>query len=521
MAELSAQNETAWSLSAQEAAAAVDGKLELIGGGGLTDTAFKGIGTDTRVDLSGLLFIALKGEAHDAHAYLKAALEKNTAGLLIHRPLTDDEKSACATKAEAMGMPIAIILVKDTLVALQALSRHWRHKCRAMILGITGTNGKTSTKEFAAALLSSRFKVQWSKGSFNNHWGVPISLLSIRPDDDVAVIEMGMNHPGELKTLSKLADADAVVCTMVGRGHLEGVGSIEGVAEAKSEIYEYAPRNATFIFNLDNEHTARMMSRFAVEGRRVITFGEGRMAGATAGSAVDDRTGAGDISFRIVLMTADSLSIEGVIKGVEGRAVIPVFGKHNVTNLMAAASLALVAGMSPQEIWTALPNCRSAWGRNQWVTLKSGARVLFDGYNANPESMRAAIENSTLLLAPAASDPAAMSSSPPAFKRGIAVLGEMRELGSHAAEMHEEMGHTLRDAGFSEVIFIGPSHEAVKRGLASAPAKMTLLPAYDEKVAADLRAHLKAGDYVLIKGSRGMSLEVFLEALEPLDFKRK
>jgi UDP-N-acetylmuramoyl-tripeptide--D-alanyl-D-alanine ligase len=496
-----------WTLSAQEVAAAIDGKLKLIGGGGLNDSAFRGIGTDTRVDLSGLLFFALKGDAHDAHAFLNAAVEKRAAGLVVHRELTPTEIVACETKARETGMPVALIVVKDTLVALQELARHWRHKCRAMILGITGTNGKTSTKEFAAALLATRFKVQFSKGSFNNHWGVPISLLSVHPDHDVAVIEMGMNHPGELKTLSRLVDADAVVCTMVGRGHLEGVGSIEGVAAAKSEIYQYATRTATFIFNLDNEYTAAMMGRFASEGRRVVTFGEG--ADASGG-------GAGDVSFRVTSMTPDELTVEGEIKGVAGTALVPVFGQHNVTNLMAAASLALVAGMSPQEIWKALPNCKSAWGRNQWVRLKSGARALFDGYNANPESMDAAISNSTLMLS---------SEKKSGFARGIAVLGEMREMGEHAASVHEELGQSLRGAGFSEIVFIGPSFESVRRGFGvgntTAGVAATFVPSYDPALAIDLRSRLKGGDYVLLKGSRGMNLEVFLEALEPLDFKKK
>jgi UDP-N-acetylmuramoyl-tripeptide--D-alanyl-D-alanine ligase len=287
---------------------------------------------------------------------------------------------------------------------------------------------------------------------------------------------------------------------MVGRGHLEGVGSIEGVANAKSEIYEFAPRNATFIFNLDNEHTNRMMSQFAGEGRRTITFGEA----------------AGDVSLHVKSMTSNALVVEGEIKNVSGSVSVPVFGKHNITNLMSAASLALAAGMSPQEIWQALPLCRSAWGRNQWVNLKSGARVLFDGYNANPESMRAALENSKLLLAPTAASE---------FRgRGIAVLGEMRELGDHAAALHEELGQILRHAGFSEVIFIGPSCEAVKKGFANGETskiKSQFLPAFDAKAATTLKSELKSGDYVLIKGSRGMSLEVFLEALEPLDFKKK
>lgn len=482
---------TGWSLSAQEAAAAVDGKLELIGGGGLSDTLFNGVGTDTRVDLGGKLFVALLGDNHDAHNYLKEALAKGASGLLVHRLLTDEERSVCADRAQSSGMAIAVITSKDTLIGLQSLSRHWRHKCRALILGITGTNGKTSTKEFTAALLASRLKVQWSKGSFNNHWGVPLSLLSIEPDHDVAVIEMGMNHPGELKTLSKLVDANAVVCTMVGRGHLEGVGSIEGVAKAKSEIYEFAPANATFIFNLDNVFTAKMMADFADERRRKITFGES----------------SGDVSLRVSAMTAETLTVDGQIRGVEGRAVIPVFGQQNVTNLMAASALALTAGLSPKEIWAALPQCRSAWGRNQWVNLKSGARALFDGYNANPESMRAALENTKLLKASELRG------------RTIAILGEMRELGEHATREHEELGRAAAAVEFSQVYFFGPSHAAFAKGFGA--GKLAAFAGYDTSAMTKLASELKSGDYVLIKGSRGMSLETALKALAPLDFGSK
>lgn len=490
-----------WSLSVQEAAAAMDGRLELIGGGGLHDLVFRGIGTDTRVELQGLLFFALVGDVHDAHAHLESAIEKGATGLVVHRALNEAERLKIKTRVEATGFPIAVVVVENTLTALQNLSRHWRHKSRALILGITGTNGKTTTKEFTAAMISTRLKVQWSKGSFNNHWGVPISLLSIAPEHDVAVIEMGMNHLGELKALSRMADADAVVCTMVGRGHLEGVGSIEGVARAKSEIYEFAPKRATFVFNLDNAFTKKMMDEFAGpnmdgEGRRKLTF-------STQTSA--------DVRLQVDKMTPDSLSISGEIKGVEGQAEIPVFGGHNITNLMAASCLAMAAGLSPQEVWAALPLCRSAWGRNQWVRLKSGARCLFDGYNANPESMTAAIENARLLKK---------------YFTGkkIAVLGEMRELGEHAIASHEEIGHLVAQVGFDRVIFQGPSHESFTRAYLAGGGKGTDLathPEFSAELASQIARELRAEDFVLIKGSRGMSLENFLKSLEPVDFQSK
>lgn len=498
-----------WSLSVQEAAAAMDGRLELIGGGGLQDLVFRGVGTDTRADLQGLLFFALVGDVHDAHAHLEAAIEKGATGLVIHRPLSEAERLSIKTRVEASGFPIAVVVVENTLTALQNLSRHWRHKCRAMILGITGTNGKTTTKEFAASIISTRLKVQWSKGSFNNHWGVPISLLSIAPEHDVAVIEMGMNHPGELKTLSRLADADAVVCTMVGRGHLEGVGSVEGVARAKSEIYEFAPLRSTFVFNLDNPFTKQMLGQFGGpnadgEGRRKLTF-------SSAAIALENGVDVPDVCLQVDKMTPDSLTISGSIQGIEGRAEVPVFGGHNITNLMAASCLALSAGLSPQEVWAALPLCRSAWGRNQWVRLKSGARCLFDGYNANPESMTAALENARLLKGHFSG-------------KKIAVLGEMRELGEHAAPLHEEIGSLVADVGFDRVVFLGPSFENFKKAYLESGGVLASLTAEAEfkaELAVQVAKTLAADDFVLIKGSRGMSLENFLKSLDPADFQSK
>lgn len=494
-----------WSLSVQEAAAAMDGRLELMGGGGLQDLVFRGVGTDTRVDLHGLLFFALVGDVHDAHAHLQEALEKGATGLVVHRPLNEAERLSIKSRAEASGFPIAIVVVENTLTALQSLSRHWRHKCRAMILGITGTNGKTTTKEFAAAMIGTRLKVQWSKGSFNNHWGVPISLLSIAPEHDVAVIEMGMNHAGELKTLSRLADADAVVCTMVGRGHLEGVGSVEGVARAKSEIYEFAPRRSTFIFNMDNAFTKQMLGQFSGpnadgEGRRKLTFS----------STAANSEGA-DVFLQVDKMTPDSLTISGAIQGIEGREEVPVFGGHNITNLMAASCLALAAGLSPQEVWAALALCRSAWGRNQWVRLQSGARCLFDGYNANPESMTAALENARLL-----------KGHFPGKK--IAVLGEMRELGDHASALHEEIGRLVAAVGFDRVVFLGPSFESFKKAYLESGGPVASLIAQAEfniDVPVQVAKALQANDFVLIKGSRGMSLENFLKSLDPIEFQTK
>lgn len=487
-----------WKLSAQEAAAAIDGRLEFVGpmndaSATTTDVVFSGIGTDTRQPLQGQLFIALKGEVHDAHSHLKSAVESGALGLLIHRELSNEERLFIA---EERSSPLAVIHCGDTLLALQRLAQHWRRQRRAIVLGITGTNGKTSTKEFAAAILSSQFNTHWSKGSFNNHWGVPFTLLGMNDLHEVAIIEMGMNHLGELKRLSEIVEADAVVCTMVGRGHLEGVGSIEGVAQAKAEIYAYAPSHSTFAFNLDNPHTAKMMAEFVPmvpsgqPGRRSITFAERR-----------NGTESGDVSFSVDEATDVSLRVSGSIRGVAGEAIVPVFGRHNVVNLMAASALALAAGMTPEKIWAALPRCQTAWGRNQWVDLQSGARALFDAYNANPESMQAALDNFSKLTQ----------------GRRFAVLGEMRELGEATAGLHREMAAQVTRGNWEAVYFIGPSAEIVAAELRAKgfSKKIVVSNIYENVIAAELRAMLRPGDLVLLKGSRGVALEKFLSDLHP------
>ncbi len=475
---------TEWKMSLEDLVAGTEGKVvSQIG------RAFNGIGTDTRTDLSGKIFFALKGDNFDAHDFLSKAT--SAGALVVHRLPEGVER-------KALESAVTIIQVEDTLKAIQKLANFWRHKMKATILGITGTNGKTTTKEFTAGILSTKFKVQYSKGSFNNHWGVPLSLLSIRPDDEVAVIEMGMNHPGELKLLNEIAEPDAVVCTMVGRGHLEGVGSIEGVANAKAEIYKYAPKDATFIFNRENSYTHKMLEEWGAKKptEKVLTFAPHGDWPTT------------DVALEVTSASADTLHVKGEIQGQGGETTVPVFGKHNVTNLMAAACFGLFCGMTPDEVWKALPKIKMAWGRNQWVDLQSGAKALFDAYNANPESMRAAVENFSNLKATG---------------RKIAILGEMRELGDHAAALHRELGRAVGAAKFDEVCFFGPSKHEFVAGLKEGgfSKNPTLSDTYEQNLALKALPVLDDKDLVLIKGSRGMQLEKALADLKPLNFDGK
>lgn len=448
-------------------------------------TTATSVGTDTRSDLSGKLFIPLKGEKFDAHQFISKAAAGGASLILSHQEV-DKEVLARA----------GVIRVRDTLPALQELGLWWRRKMRAKIIGITGSNGKTTSKEFTAAVLSSKFKVTASRGSFNNHWGVPLSLLSIRPEDEVAVIEMGMNHLGELKFLSRLVEANAVVVTNVARAHLEGLQSIDGIARAKAEIYEYAPPNCAFVFNLDDPRTAIMAKAY----RRNLEYC----------FSSQDRFDVA-VHMRCLGMSETSLRLAGRILDCACDEIeIPVFGKQNVVNLMVAACFALHCGMKPDDIWANLPRCRTIWGRNQWVNTQSGARVLFDGYNANPDSMQAALDNFRLLRSASGG-------------RKIALLGEMRELGQASDSLHDELAATVFASGFDWVGFVGDHGAAFAAKLRDLGFKNKIMisKAYENNLALKWGLVLDPKDLVLMKGSRGVELEKLLAELQPVQFSSK
>jgi UDP-N-acetylmuramoyl-tripeptide--D-alanyl-D-alanine ligase len=453
---------------------------------------YSGVGTDTRQNLTGQIFIALKGDNFDAHGFLQKAVDSGASALLVHR---------VPEEAKGLKEKVTIVEVDDTLKGLQRLATFWRRKNKAKILALTGTNGKTTTKEFTREIIGSCRSVHTATGSYNNHWGVPICLLGIEPSHEFAIVEMGMNHPGELTDLVKIAEPDVVMVTMVGRGHLEGVGSIDGVARAKSEIYAAASKKATMIFNLENPYTRDMYEIFGRHRSAQLVLKFSSLSYAQGASWPPS-----DVSLDVTEMDLEQMRIKGRIGHMTDAATIPVFGKQNINNLMAAASLALAAGLSPREIWAALPLCRTVWGRNQWVNLKSGARALFDGYNANPESMAAALENLSLVKVPG---------------RKFAILGEMKELGKDSPALHHEMGEKAARSGFAEICFLGPHKDDFAAGLKAGGFNKNpfISNSYEETLAPRMLPVLHVGDIVLIKGSRGMALEKALMSLEPLDFE--
>lgn len=448
-------------------------------------SAMVGVGTDTRSDLRERLFVALKGDSFDAHDFLPQAAAAGAEAILIHR-------DPPANLPEHIG----IYRVKDTLQALAAMGTFARRQSKAKFLALTGSNGKTTTKEFAAALIGAFRPTHASHGSFNNHWGVPLTLLEVRPEHEVAIIEMGMNHAGELTDLVRIAEPDVVMCTTVGRAHVEHFGSVEKIAAAKEEIYVAARPDAVRIFSLDNEWTVamRQRSRERAPSAREFCF-------SSTNSTADVRLG-------IVELHPKRMVIEGAILGKSGRVSVDVFGAQNLTNLMAASCLGLAAGLSADQVWAGLEKCKTGWGRNQFVNLRSGAEMIFDAYNANPDSMGALIENTARLKVGG---------------KKWGVLGQMLELGGASEELHRDLGQAAAKVGFEGLLFFGADFKNFAAGLRAGGFKGALSggESFSEDDARNFAANLKQGDLVVVKGSRGNKLERVVPFCDPLDFSPK
>ncbi len=449
-------------------------------------TSFSEVGTDTRQDLKNKVFIALKGDQYDAHDYLDQAVKAGAGLLIVHR---------IDSKFEELKKQISIILVDDTLLALQNFAHEYRKTLATKMIAITGSNGKTTTKEFTAAILNEYKVTHFNQGSFNNHWGVPLTLLNTPAEAAFTVIEMGMNHAGEITRLVEIADPDYVVCTMVGKAHIEFFQTVQKIAEAKSEIYLESGEKTVRVFNQDQALTFDMMYPTAKK------FPAGRML------SFSEKNKDADVYFKIQKATQSGLSIYGQIATVQGIAEIPVFGEHNIVNLMAAATLAYAVGMPPEKIWHSLAKCQSSWGRNQFIKCKNQVDILFDGYNANPDSMNALIKNvSTLEIE----------------GRKIAVFGQMREMGEKSPELHEELGYLVGSQKLDKVFFIGENFKDFETGLKKAKYEnytidADLTPSMKEAFLNNIKPH----DFVFIKGSRGIKTERFVDLCEPLNWSSK
>jgi UDP-N-acetylmuramoyl-tripeptide--D-alanyl-D-alanine ligase len=421
---------------------------------------FNGVSTDTRTLQKGELFIALQGPNFDGCDYVGQAREKGAAGAVVPR-LVDQE--------------ISQIAVDDSKRALGQLGAVWRQQLSPIVVGVTGSNGKTTLKELTAACLATAAPTLATHGNLNNDIGMPLMLTRIEEQHRFAVLEMGANHAGEIAYLTALAKPDIVVITNAGAAHLEGFGSLDGVARAKGEILCGEARPKVAVLNADDryfEYWSKM-----VQDTQLITFGIDADADVCAGNIIAE---AGHSSFDLQLPVGET------------DIVLPLSGRHNVRNACAAAAIAVAIGIDIADIKSALESVQPVDGRLRRLAGINGSTIYDDSYNANPLSVVAAAEF--------------LASLP---GNNLLVLGDMGELGDDAARMHAETGEQVRAAGISRLLATGTLSRSTVDGFGDGASWYADI----DELAARVASESDADTNVLVKGSRFMKMERVVEAL--------
>jgi UDP-N-acetylmuramoyl-tripeptide--D-alanyl-D-alanine ligase len=410
--------------------------------------------TDSRNCPEGSMFIALKGETFNGNAFAAQALKQGC-------------RYAVIDESEYAGE--GTILVDNCLQALQQLANYHRRQLKTPVIGITGTNGKTTTKELISTVLSRKFNTLYTEGNFNNHIGVPLTLLRLTKEHEMAVVEMGANHPGEIKTLVHIAEPDYGIITNVGKAHLQGFGSFEGVIRTKGELYDFlrAKGGATIFIQNENPYLNGI-----AEGLTCVRYGQ------TAGLYVSGE----------LISCSPFLSFRWTAEGVSHEVNTHLIGSYNLDNMLAAAAIGRYFGVSDDDISSALASYLPHNNRSQ---LKETAdnKLIVDAYNANPTSMMAALKNFRQVEAP----------------HKMVILGDMKELGEASREEHQKVVDYLKECGFDRVVLVGPEFAAATHSYQTFQ--------HVDEVLADIRIHKPQGYYILIKGSNSMKLSQLLEYL--------
>jgi UDP-N-acetylmuramoyl-tripeptide--D-alanyl-D-alanine ligase len=453
--------------SRAEILAATGGKLQRAG----KQLRFGAVVTDSGKAKKGSVFVALKGERLDGHRFVGEAVRRGAACVIAHRALP---RSAVGSAT--------VVRVADTLRALGGLAHFRRQQLAPKVLAITGSNGKTTTKEMIAAILEEaslngqplRGKVLKTEGNFNNLVGLPLTLLGLRKRDRVAVVELGTNHPGEIERLAKIADADLAIITSVAAAHLEGLRSLAGVAREKGALYQNVRAHGAIAVNLDDPWVSRLGAGF--KGKK-ITYGKRGQLRAK----------------NIKLRDAKGMEFTLQAGRQECQVRLNYLGRHNVTNALGAAALALGAGASLSAVRRGLAKA-APYSMRMQIDNWHGVGIINDAYNANPASMQAAL----LTLREV-----------PCRGKRFAVLGEMFELGRHSHREHRQLGKAAARAKLQHLCLLGKQAGAVRRGALNAglAAEKIFIGKDHRDIAAHLRARLQAGDWLLVKGSRAMKME--------------
>lgn len=448
------------------------GEIAIASGGVLNnsngDLKITGVSIDSRSINSGDMFIALKGDNFDGHDFIGKAVENGAALVIAHKP------------QEGLNTPY--ILVEDTLKALQDIAGYYRKKFRIPFVAVTGSSGKTTTKDMIASVLSEKYNVLKTEGNFNNAIGLPLTLLRLKNSHEIAVLEMGMSGLGEISLLSDMVRQQVGVISNVGTAHIEMLGSRENILKAKLEIFSYFDRNCTAVINGDND----MLEGFNTEEYDVIKYG---LRGSNDYHAYDIKErGEEGIDFSVDL------------DGVKSYFTVMLPGMHNVYNALSAIAVARLFGMKAEEIRRGLISFKPSKNRMDIVKLESGIKLVNDAYNANPESMKAAID---------------VLKSIKSGGRSICILGDMLELGAASHEEHYKIGSYAASAGTDILIAAGSFSGDMKRGAYDAGLDSSCIYAFSrtEEALAGLAEIVRPGDVILIKGSRRMKMETIVDFL--------
>jgi UDP-N-acetylmuramoyl-tripeptide--D-alanyl-D-alanine ligase len=431
------------------------------------DVEFNAVGTDSRAVTPGMLFVALKGERFDGHDYLRDVLASGAAGAMVEHAFA------------AANPDLPLLAVNDTRLALGQLAAAWRARFAIPLLGITGSNGKTTVKEMCAAILRAHFGaaedcVLATRGNLNNDIGLPLTLLGLRAGHRAAVIEMGMNHPGEIDYLTRIARPTVALVNNAQRAHLEGLGTVQDVALAKGEIFAGLGADGIAVFNADDPQAA--IWRELARDRHQVSFGLDQPAALRGRFEAHGMGG--------------SLRLEGPWGELALDLGVP--GRHNARNACAAAAATLAAGVAPAAVKRGLEAFAGIRGRLQRCQGRKGALVIDDSYNANPDSMRAGID--------------VLASIP---GKRIFVMGDMGEAGAAAGQFHDEIGGYAKSHGIDRLYCLGELSRAAAHNFGEGGRHFSRLEDLNKALLAELDPQVT----VLVKGSRFMKMERVVEAI--------
>ena len=442
-------------------------ELARIAGGVLhgADAQFAAVTTDSRTLEPGSLFVALRGERFDGHQFVPDLPARGAAGALVERPVTT---------------ALPQVVVRDALAGLSAFASAWRAAFAGRVVGVTGSNGKTTVKEMIGAILACEGPTLVTRGNLNNHIGVPLTLCRLEPAHRYAVIEMGANHRGEIAHLAAIARPDVGLVNNAGPAHLEGFGGLEGVAQGKGEMFGALGPAGTAVINADDRY-ASYWHGLAQHAGRVLTFGVRERADFSARNVTSRAADEGFTS-----------EFDLVTPAGERRVTLALAGGHNVMNALAAAAAAHAAGAGLDAVVAGLGRMRAVTGRLEAKALPGGARLIDDSYNANPASVRAGLRALSALEG-----------------EHWLVLGEMRELGEESPQLHAEIGEFARGCGVKRLLAVGDEARHAVEAFGAGATWFKDVEDLTRLIAAEIRP----GVTVLVKGSRSNRLERVAEAL--------